>query len=74
MIAFTNLISTCTSNRDRNNGPRFCLGADKMYDKNAFREWLRDHCIRPLIRHCLYAEYDNARTPGCTMNSTTGGG
>jgi IS5 family transposase len=32
----------------------------KGYDKNAFREWLRDHDVRPLIRHCIYTTYDHA--------------
>ena len=44
----------------RNAGDLLSLAADKGYDKNAFREWLRDHDVRPLIRHCLYAAYDHA--------------
>ena len=44
----------------RNADDLLTLAADKGYDKNAFREWLRDHDVRPLIRHCIYAPYDNA--------------
>ena len=44
----------------RNAGDLLSLAADKGYDKNAFREWLRDNDVRPLVRHCLYTWYDYA--------------
>jgi IS5 family transposase len=44
----------------RNAGDLQSLAADKGYDKNAFREWLRDNGVRPLVRHCLYTWYDYA--------------
>lgn len=37
----------------RNAGGLLILAAGKGYDKNAFREWLRDYNVPPLIRHCL---------------------
>jgi len=38
----------------RNAGDLRNFAADKGYDKNAFRELLRDNDVRPLVRHCLY--------------------
>lgn len=36
------------------------LAADKGYDDMDFREWLRNHGIRPLIKHRVFAAYDHA--------------
>ncbi|GAA0475087.1 hypothetical protein GCM10008985_34470 [Halococcus dombrowskii] len=36
------------------------LAADKGYDSQWLRETLRDHGIRPLIKHCVHAPYDHA--------------
>jgi IS5 family transposase len=44
----------------RNAGDLLGLTAEKGYDRNAFREWLPDHDVRPLIRHCIYASSDHA--------------
>jgi IS5 family transposase len=44
----------------RNASDLLTLVADKGYDKDAFRKWLRSHDVRPLIRHCLYAPYNYA--------------
>jgi len=36
------------------------LAADKGYDSMPFRQWLRAHGIRPLIKHREFANYDHA--------------
>jgi len=43
-----------------NAGDLQTLAADKDYDKNAFRELLRDNRVRSLVRHYLYTWYDYA--------------
>jgi IS5 family transposase len=43
-----------------NAGDLRSLAADKGYDKNVFRELLRDNDVRPLVRHCLHTWYDYA--------------
>ncbi len=44
----------------RNAGDLRSLAADKGYDKDVFRELLRDNDVRPLVRHCLHTWYDCA--------------
>lgn len=36
------------------------LAADKGYDDMSFREALRAVCVRPLIKHRVFAPYDHA--------------
>ncbi len=44
----------------RNAGDLRSVAADKGYDKQLFRESLRDLGIRPLINHRIFAPYDHA--------------
>jgi len=44
----------------RNAGDLRHPAADKGYDKNAFRDFLRENDVQPLVRHCLYTWYDYA--------------
>lgn len=44
----------------RNVGDLQSLSADKGFDDKSFREELRSHNIRPLIKHRVFASYDHA--------------
>jgi IS5 family transposase len=44
----------------RNAGDLLSLAADKGYDAKAFRDELREHSIRPLIKHRIYSSLDCA--------------
>ena len=59
----------------RNASDQLSLAEEKGYDKNAFREWLFEHDVRPGIRYCLYDVCTITRTTrGWTMNCTTAAG